>query len=535
MNINLDLIKKIISSDDLCDKVNSSEYKDAYREQIKKYVLFLVDDIIQNNNVSNISFINRYIRKFVISEKISKEEKFFDEVALKVYGLKVNNDDFNNILKDLNFYEIKELLIKKYDQIISGKMNIDDLTLSRMFSFYYFVCPNYVLTTDYVNYFVFNIITRKINFDYNIMCYIYKQFALSFAFSKNLSVSFSVEDSVMGNDPYYDVDKSKIIIYKQSISNTIDYRVLSDIFFQINYLYLIKSINDNKNNYYTYEQLQLVKEIILITILGNDYFDNHYRNISFSNQLRLQSNKIVLDYLKSLGVVVPNNILNIDFDDVVQEENNVNELDDKVISIDILFGNVIKRQNNNLIKEIVRNYPILGCEYKSDKKKNLINLLLDIYSNKKLLKNLNKDLQWYSEKCQGDDFVNSKIEKLKNKISVCSSYIEVMNSVINNSDMASDDIVNSINGLISYKTNDISLQNDICLVLNVVIPKKIRRLCEDRDSKYIDSFRKKVVFCYLDSMNKKKDDVDMIYFMKIYSSLENVVNSFDNKISVKVA
>lgn len=534
MNINIDLIKKIISSDDLCDKVNSSEYKNAYKEQIKKYVLFLVDDIINNKNFINISFVMRYIRKFVISENISKEDKFFDEVALKIYSLKINNEDLSIVLKDLNFYEIKELLFKKYNQIISNKMNVDDRTFCRMLIYYYYVCPNYVVAIDCVNYFLFNIINRKINFDCNIIGYIYKQVALSFSLSKNLSVTFSIEDSVMGSDPYYDVDKNKIIVYRQSIGSTIDYRVLSDIFFQVKYIYLLKSINNNKNNYYTYEQLQLVKEICLVTILGNDYFDDHYKDISFSNYLKKQANSDVYNYFRTIGIMVNDDFLIDYFDDFIKDDISVDNSVDKVISIDILFSNVIKKQNNNLIKELVRNYPILGCEYKSDKKKNLIDLLLDIYNNKKLLKNLNKDLQWYFEKRQDDQFVNSKIEKLKNKISICSSYIEVMNSIINNNDMTSDDIVNSINGLISYSAKGLDIQNDICLILNVVIPKKIRRLCEGRDNEYITDFKKKVIICYLDSMNKKKEDVDMVYFMKIYSSLENVVNSFDIN-SVKVA
>ena len=65
MDINLDLIKRIISSDELCDKVNSSSYQESYKNQICKYVLLLVENI--DNNAGNITFINRYLRKFDIA------------------------------------------------------------------------------------------------------------------------------------------------------------------------------------------------------------------------------------------------------------------------------------------------------------------------------------------------------------------------------------------------------------------------------------------------------------------------------------
>ena len=120
MDINLEMIKRIISSDELCDKVNSAEYSDSYRKQIESYVLSLCSDLSSIN--SNINYINRYIRKFS-SNSDSKEDIFFDKVLLKVYSFSIKNDEFNNILESFNFEEVKELLVQKY------KPQYDDIHL----------------------------------------------------------------------------------------------------------------------------------------------------------------------------------------------------------------------------------------------------------------------------------------------------------------------------------------------------------------------------------------------------------------------
>ena len=525
MDINLDLIKRIISSDDLCDKVNSSEYKGTYKEQIKQYVMLLIDDVINNKNVSNFDFINRYIKKFVIFENISKEDKFFDDVVLKVYSLNINNEQFIDLLKQISFFEIKELLIKKYDEIIKNNTFIDNNTFVRILKFYCFVSPNCVLPNIYIDYFISNVINRNLSFDYYVISYLYKAFASSYSSDKIGNIYCVIEDVVKRDDPYYECDKNKIIIYKQNISNTIDYKVLADIFYQIKYLYLIYGINNRNNNYYTFEQLKLVKEISLISILGKDYFENNYKKISFTYELRKNSYVVLNNYLEKIGVSYSgyDNDFTLDIIDVKE----MDSMKDNIVSIDILFDQVIKRENSNLIKGLVRSYPILGSEYKSGRKKTLLSLLLDIYSNKKLLNDLNIDLNWHNKK--DDPLVEAKVLKLQNKISICTSYIEVMNNVINNGDMTSDDIIKSISSLITYNTNDLSIQKDICLILNVVIPKKIERLCLNRESTYIDEFKRKVISCYLESMNKRCKDSNLDYFMKLYSGLECVVNSFDKK------
>lgn len=525
MDINLDLIKRIISNDDLCDKVNSSEYKNAYKEQIKQYVLFLVNDINVNKNFSNVSFINRYIKKFVIFENISKEDKFFDDVVLKMYSLNIKNDEFTDILKQLNFFEIKELLIKKYDDIIKNNSVVDNNTFIKILWFYCYVSPNCILPNNYIDYFVFNIINKKIILNYDIITYFYKAFAGSYASDKLSNISCVIEDIVMNDDPYYDCDKNRIVIYKQNIGNTIDYRILADIFYQIKYIYLVHSINNPNNNYYTFEQLKLVKEISLITILGKDFFENNYKKVSFTSELRKNSYDVLKKYFDKLGIVF-NSFDNNFMDDIIDPISSSGN--DNIISIDILFDQVIKRENINLIKSLVRSYPILGSEYKSGRKKTLLSLLLDIYSNKRLLSNLNVDLNWYNNK-EVDPLVESKILRLKNKISICTSYIEVMNNIINNGDMGSSDILRSISSLITYNTDDISVQRDICLVLEVVIPKKIERLCFNQDSDYIADFKKRVISCYLEAMNKRSKDFNIDYFMKLYSYLEVVVNSFNKK------
>ena len=146
-----------------------------------------------------------------------------------------------------------------------------------------------------------------------------------------------------------------------------------------------------------------------------------------------------------------------------------------------------------------------------------------------MLINLNKDLEWYNSKLGNgeDEVVVPKVERLKNKISVCTSYINVMSTSINNSDMTSFDLIRSISDLITYDTVDKNVQKDICSILNIIVPNKIKRLCSDRSILYKEDFKKRVIKCYLDSMGLARNNFDSIYFMKIYSSLEVCIKSFD--------
>ena len=119
-------------------------------------------------------------------------------------------------------------------------------------------------------------ISKSVVLDYDLICYYYKMFSLSFSLSKDLNINFSVSDKVESADPYYEKSK-KIIIYKQNIGDKVDYKILADIFYQIKHLYLIEGINNN--DCYSFEQLRLVKEICLNSILGNSYFDKLYNII----------------------------------------------------------------------------------------------------------------------------------------------------------------------------------------------------------------------------------------------------------------
>ena len=88
MDINLEMIKRIISSDDLCDKVNSTEYRESYIKQIRSYIVSLCDDV--SSIRLNIDYINRYLRKFVCIRK-NIDDIFFDDVLLKVYSFSIKN------------------------------------------------------------------------------------------------------------------------------------------------------------------------------------------------------------------------------------------------------------------------------------------------------------------------------------------------------------------------------------------------------------------------------------------------------------
>ena len=522
MDINLELIKRIISSDQLCDKVNSTEYRDSYRSQIENYILLLCSDIGSIN--SNIDYINRYLRKFVVNNG-SKEDIFFNRVLLKLYGYSISDDDFVNILNSFNYEEVKELLIQKYNQFVVNKSDISNNDLIKMLSFYCYACPNYVLPSSYINYFVYFLVSRNIVLSYDLISYFYRSFSLCFSSSKGLKVDFEILERVVSDDPYYDNRSKKIVIYKQELGEKVDYNVLADIFYQIKYLYLLKCINDANNKSYSFEQLELVKEICLISILGYDFYDSNYGDISFSSYLKKQSRRTVSDYFLSIGLNIP---ISMDYE-VLSIPMDIDDFTDKAISIDVLFDLILKRENPNLIKELIKSYPILACEYKSDKRKSLLGLLLDVYSNRKLLDNFKKDLEWHNIKLGNgeDDIIKPKISRLNDKISVCSSFINVMSLSINNGDMTSSDIVRSISDLITYNTNNEMIQNDIYVILSSVIPNKIKRLCFERSVQYRENFKKKIINCYLDSMGLVRNNLNSLYFMKVYSSLELCIKALD--------
>lgn len=522
MDIDIELVKRIISSDELCDKVNSAEYRDSYIKQIENYILSMIDD---SSNINfNMQYVNRFLNKFVIST-VNKEDIFFNPVLLKLYCMDIRNDDFLNILNSFNFFQVKELLMGRYEQIIDGNGKVTDLELLHMISFYCYVYPNYVLPIKYIDFFTYNFVSRNFKLNYDLISYFYKIFSLSFSSSRNVTCGFEIISTVSFKDPYYDSKKNNVVIYRQNIKDSVDYLVLADIFYQIKYLYLLKCVNE-PNNSYSFEQLRFVKEICLNSILDEDYFNSNYGDISFINELKNQSKGVVKSYYKKLGLeldISDDVYFSIDFD----EDDNI----DKSISIDVLFDLVLKSENPNLLRGLVKNYPVLGCEYKLDKKKSLLSLLLDIYKNKKLLSSFKKDLNWYNDKLgkNEDLIIIPKIERLNNKISVCSSCIGVMSCIISSGDMTSYDIIRSISDLITYTTNDSKVQNDIYVIMSSYIPKKISRLCDGRSLKYRENFKQKIIKCYLDSMGLVRNSIDSLYFMKLYSCLEVCIKSIDVK------
>ncbi len=516
MDVNFELVKRIISSDELCDKVNSGDNREIYIKQIQNYVLSLLD-----NFNSNIDYINRYIRKFVLQK--NSEDIFFDKVMLKCGGLNIKDSEYLSILDSMGYNSIKESLLKKYNDYIVNKTKVSSDTLIKMLNFYCYTCSNFVFDSDYINYFTYYLYSMEVNLSFELISYFYKQFALCFSNSKGIYTSFVVLDDFEKVDPYYDNVKNKIIIYKNNIKGVVDPFVLADIFFQITYLYILKGINDSENKMYTFEQLELVKEICLISILGPDYYDVNYSDIGYSSYLKKQSLEVASKYFAALGLNVSIK-KDINF---ISVDRKLDSKTDNVISIDVLFDQIIKRENPNLISSLVRSYPVLGSEYKGGKKKSLLDLILDIYTNKRLLINLNRDLEWYKRKKEDDIVVKPKIEHLNNKISICNSYIGVMNSIIMNGDLTTYDLLRSISDLITYSHSNKMVKNDICLVMSEVIPKKIRRLCLDRDDEYKGELKKKIIKCYLDSLELVKNQISVDYFMKLYSTLQLCISAFD--------
>lgn len=513
MDINVDLIKNIINSDELCDKVITSEYRNAYIVQIKDYILNNID------NDLDIKCVIRYIKKFVLLYS-SKEDMLFDEVVLKLYSLNLNNVDFKNVLFTISFEETKNTLIQRYNSIISSNVDLSDVSFNRMIRFYCYVLNDLVLSKKNVDYFMYFIFKKNVTLNKDIVKYIYKIFAVTY--SSFMSCVFL--DSVDTRDPYYDGDYSGVVLYNNYISDSIDLDVFADILYQIDYINLYKEVS-GKSISYTYEQLLFVKELCLYNVLGKKYFFENYSDISCINILKKNAYDKLDKYLRRLSVFCDLKYeynIEIDYD-------KIDDNSDSVVSIDILFDQIMKRENDNLLRQYIYKYPILGSEYKGIGKKSLLNLLLDIYNNKKLLKNFYHDLDWYSSKDSSDIVVAEKIDKLKNKISICSSYIDVMNSIINNSFISSDDVIKSIGDLITYGTDSSDCQNDIYMILSVIIPKKIKNLCYNRNDVYIENFRKRVVSSYLSSMSKKSKDFNFDYFMKIYSCLNNIVGSFSSK------
>ena len=517
MDVNLELIKRIISSDELCDKVNSGDNKDVYIEQIKDYVLHLVNESINVNSIMD--YVNRYLNKFVLSK--NKEDIFFDEVLLKCFSLNIKDSLFLDFLNKISFLDVKENLNKKYKDYIVNKVIVSKDSIEKMLLFYYYIFPDYVFSSLEVNYFTYHLYKFNISLNKNIMIFYYKQLALCFSRSKGINTYFVVLDEVVVNDPYYDNVRNKIAIYKKNISNSIDLSILSDVFFQITYLYILNGINNNGP--YTYDQLELVKEICLISILGDNYYDINYSHISYSSKLKRQSIGIVKSYFKSLGIDV---IMDDDINGLISFDNKIDDKADKPISVDVLFDLVLKNENPNLISSLVKRYPILGNEYRNGKKKSLLDLIMDICSNRKLLINLNKDLEWQKKKEY--DSVESVIEKLNKKIIVCKSCIDIMNFIVMKGDMTSYDLFRSISDLITYSHSNKLVKNDICMVLKDVIPKKISRLCDGRSSEYKNYLKKKFIKCYLDSLGLVKNQLDVDYFMKLYSTLELCIAAFDS-------
>lgn len=516
MNTNLDLIKRIISNDDMCDKVNSMDCKDTYISQVKNYVLSL----IKNYSINDIPYIVRYIDKFVIDYYNNPEDMFFDSVVLSVCNM--NDLLIQNTLKKFDFFNTKDVLFKRYEGIIKNNSFIDDFSFNRMFLFYYYVCNDFIMPTNYVDYFIGYVYKNSLELSYDFLVYLYKQFSLSYSKSQGVNLSFSVVDFLIENDPYYDNKNNEITVFRPNIGSTISKDVIADIFYQIKYLYLVNCINNSNNINYSYEQLLLVKELSLVSILGDDYYYKNYGNISYKNILKSESYDKMVKYFSMLGINVSSS-----FSSGVFVDSGLSDDLDKVLSIDLLFNNVLKRENPNLIRELVRNYPVLGIEYKNNRRKNMLDLLIDIYNNKRLVINLNKDLEWHNKRNSHDDEIEAKkVLKLNNKLAVCNSCNSVMNSIINNSDYSSFEILDSVFALITYNTKDLIIKSDIITIVSSIVPNKISKLCEGRNDVYINDFKKRFISCFLDALGKVDCISDISYFMNIYECFNKIILSF---------
>lgn len=490
MDINLDLVREIISSDEMCDKANSLSYRDSYIKKIEEYILFLVDDIKHIDK--NIEYINRYLRKFVINS-YKREDIIFNRVFLKLYSLNIDNKEFSFILDSFKFNDLKDEFVKKYDQIIINKSLIDKTLLSKMLNFYAYIVPNFKFNSNYISYFIYYIDKYNYSFSYDLIVYFYKQIGSCFADLNKINVSFLVREGI---DPYYD-NKNSIVLDKSKLSSNIDFDIISDILFQVNYINVISFIGKTNNLKYSFLQLRLVKELSLISILGKDYYFEHYYDSSVTNYMKCDASLNIKSFLSKIGI-------------------NYNSWSfNPPLLIDVLFDEVISHENPNLIMGLIKSYPILGSEYKNYKKKSLLSIMLDLYYNQKLLINLNRDLSWYRGKIgsDSDSVILPKIERLVDKVSVCSSYIDVLTLVINKGDMSFDDLMCSISDLITYNTSDVKIQNDICIILENIIPKKIERLYKKGYLSDKDKFKKKIIKCYTDSLSLVSISMESDYFI----------------------
>ena len=193
MDINLELVKRIISSDELCDKVNSAEYRSEYMRQIDSYVLSLCDDVSSIN--LNIEYINRYLRKFVINYS-DKESAFFNIILLKVYSHNIRNIQFEDILRDFDFINVKTFFKEKYERIIFNNISVNGAEVVKMLTFYRYVCFDVMFSRKHIDFFVYNLISKNISLSFDLICYFYKIFCIVFASEKNINVSFEISDCV---------------------------------------------------------------------------------------------------------------------------------------------------------------------------------------------------------------------------------------------------------------------------------------------------------------------------------------------------
>lgn len=228
--------------------------------------------------------------------KILKDNDYETTIIMKLVELKTNRDNiFNNSIKltkeDYNF--ILEMLL--YDDISNQYTNVRSLLL------------------DFV---IRGMVNKDENFKYNEkeMENIYRRFAERISFelvhANKLKVEF-IDDERMNNCEGYFLDSISTIIVNKKTAHENPINCLVTLYHELAHQSQSVEIRENeKLNLATIIQIMdYVNRISLGAVKGDKYYRDNYHWISAELEAHLLENKMTLEYLRSIGALIPDEFI----------------------------------------------------------------------------------------------------------------------------------------------------------------------------------------------------------------------------------
>lgn len=411
--VDFSVIKKILSSDKLCQKLlnyedNKSDFdalytKDEYLVSIDCYVYEIVKKMSKSFNAQYLPILSRYFNYFVKNRYNSFLEYFSNPVVNNIHLIKNGNYSQEELkfLSDRNssgYLVMLDCLKKYYENIINNEnYNIDYDTLYDIFIFFSSGKLDYMeIKKKHCDYIFSKLLDSEFinkSFPKSGFEFYFKRFTEIVAKDNKLSCACEMEhipaNSGKVSRAYYIPPYNKIIINKDFLYDNMEKNLsfFTTIFHELSHCHFFTK---RKISYF---MLKMTKDMVLREFLGDTYYNDNYRILSVENDAEIRAYIDSLRYFKQINLEYYNSILSSTIKDILNKVNdtktNIRYSDNQPYYLDQLFEETLTAEQKQFF---IKKYPILEFEYYEDGKRKLpIDLLIGRYHLLRNDSNLNED------------------------------------------------------------------------------------------------------------------------------------------------